>query len=104
LNKVNSKKEILAFITFIRESHSGMIKIFTLGSCMNFHLILKFVFPEAVPYYDCNHIVTRIGDHFYDITGEVDDSGFLPFDSYFTEARRFEVFKQLIIGEYSFQK
>jgi len=34
--------------------------------------LLKRVFDEAVPYYDRLHVITRIGDRFYDITGEVE--------------------------------
>lgn len=63
--------EIMTFIRTIRESHSEMVNIFTLGSCLNFYLILSQVYPDAVVYYDCNHIITRIGDKYYDITGEV---------------------------------
>lgn len=42
------------------------------GGCYKFHLILKAVYPEAIGYYDGNHVYTKIGNKVYDITGEVD--------------------------------
>ena len=45
--------------------------MYTEGSCYHFYLILKEVFPDAEPYYDNDHIVTKIDGKFYDITGEV---------------------------------
>jgi hypothetical protein len=38
---------------------------------MNFHVVLRRIYPEAVPYFNINHVITRIGDKYYDITGEV---------------------------------
>ena len=59
------------FIATIRDSFIGSQQVYTEGSCYHFYLILKQVFPDAEPYYDLDHIVTKIGDKFYDITGEV---------------------------------
>lgn len=63
---------ILHFIATIRQSHPQMENIFTKGSCFYFYLILKEVFPEAEYYDDFNHVITKIDDRFYDITGEID--------------------------------
>jgi hypothetical protein len=74
-------REILNFIYIIRESHLVMEKIFLNGSCWNFYRILKSKYPEAKPYYDVNHIITKIDNRFYDITGVVkNNKSYLPFD------------------------
>ena len=64
--------KILTFIRTIRESHPDIEYIYMNGSCLNFHFILKSVYPESIPYFNINHIVTRIDDKYYDITGVVD--------------------------------
>jgi hypothetical protein len=48
-----------------------MVDIYTKGSCMNLFVILRHIYPEAKPYYDGDHIITKIGRKYYDITGEV---------------------------------
>lgn len=69
-------RRILKFIKSVRESiaGAGAVYIYTHGSCYQFHLMLKSVLPEAIPYYNSNHVITRIGERFYDITGEVKDT------------------------------
>lgn len=63
---------VLSFIKLIREScPEWQIKIFTEGACYQFFLILQNRFPQAVPYYDGDHVITYIDGHYYDITGEV---------------------------------
>jgi hypothetical protein len=59
------------FISTIRDSFIGSQQVYTEGSCYHFYLILKSVFPNAEPYYDLDHIITKINDKYYDITGEV---------------------------------
>jgi hypothetical protein len=59
------------FIAKIRDSFIGSQQVYTEGSCYHFYLIMKEIFPEAECWYDEDHIVTKIGDSFYDITGEV---------------------------------
>jgi hypothetical protein len=63
--------EILVLIEAIRNSFHGSIRVYTQGSCYHFYKILKSVFTDAEPYYQNSHIVTKINDRFYDITGEV---------------------------------
>lgn len=65
MNKVES------FIARVRDSFIGSQQVYTEGSCYHFYLILKEVFPSAKPYYDMDHVVTKINGRFYDITGEV---------------------------------
>lgn len=58
----------------IRSAAPYMETIFRNGACWRFYLILKSVWPEAVPYIthlDGTHVITKIGDHFYDIGGKV---------------------------------
>jgi hypothetical protein len=63
--------EVKEFIATIRDSFIGSQQVYTEGSCYHFYLILKQVFPQAQAYYDDTHIITKIDDKFYDITGEV---------------------------------
>jgi hypothetical protein len=63
---------VLRFISIIRDSFIGSQQVYTEGSCYHFHKILKEVFPKAEAYTDLiGHIVTKINDKYYDITGEV---------------------------------
>lgn len=70
-------KDPLKLIDAIRNSTPYMHVIYTNGSCWKFHEILKVVYPEAIPYYmydeDGGHVLTKIGDKFYDINGVVDN-------------------------------
>lgn len=59
------------FISTIRDSFIGSQHVYTGGSCYHFYLILKKVFPNAEPFYDLDHVITKIDDKYYDITGEV---------------------------------
>lgn len=68
------------FISTIRDSFIGSQQVYTEGSCYHFYLILKEVFKDAEPYFDEDHIVTKINNKFYDITGEV--RGDLTFSKY----------------------
>lgn len=63
--------DILDVIKSIRESFYGSTVVYTNGSCYHFFNILKTIFPNAIAYYKNDHIVTKIGNKFYDITGEV---------------------------------
>ena len=65
MNKVET------FIAAVRDSFIGSQQVYTEGSCYHFYLILKEVFPQAECWYDEDHVLTKIDDKFYDITGEV---------------------------------
>ena len=71
--KLTRDRRILAFIAVIRESHPSMSWVFVNGACWNMHLILKAMWPRAVPYMDWSlgHVYSKIGKHFYDIEGRV---------------------------------
>jgi hypothetical protein len=73
-----------------------MEKIFLFGSCLNFHLILRSIFPEAKPYYNVDHIITEIDGKYYDITGQVFDiKGFLPYHEYYNKKQMSRSFTQM---------
>ena len=59
------------FISAIRDSFIGSQQVYTEGSCFQFYLILKSIFPETECYFDEDHAITKIDNKFYDITGEV---------------------------------
>lgn len=71
----NNHKKIHSFIKVIRESFPDASIIYQWGACYGFYLILKHNFPSAIAYFsdkDKDHILTKIGNRFYDITGEYD--------------------------------
>jgi len=68
---MNLNDNVLNVIKTIRKSHNGTVDIYTNGKCYHFFLILKSIFPLAEAYYDENHVITKIGNKYYDITGEV---------------------------------
>lgn len=62
------------FIKLLRNSEPDKLKeIYTFGACYKLFLLLKYVFPDAKAYFnkEKNHIITKIGDCFYDINGKV---------------------------------
>lgn len=73
-NLSKKDKDPLLIINTIRDSFIGAEEVYTKGSCYQFYKILKIMFPEAICYYDCYHVITKIGDKYYDITGEIDGS------------------------------
>lgn len=73
---VNSRQQhfrILRLISAIRGSFDDAIVVYTAGACYQFFLILRAFFPDAKPWYDgeAGHVLTRVGNRFYDITGEI---------------------------------
>jgi len=48
-------------------------KIYLNGGCYQFYKFLRVIYPDAEPYFiqTKDHIVTKIGNSYYDITGEV---------------------------------
>jgi hypothetical protein len=71
--------KILHFISTIRESFIGSEIVYTRGSCYYFFSILSAVFDTAECYYDLDHIISKIENKYYDITGEVTLGRHLPF-------------------------
>lgn len=68
---------ILEFCKIVRDSFAHAEFVYTKGSCYKFHEILKTKF-DAEPYTNIDHIISKVGNRFYDITGEVDGSSYLP--------------------------
>lgn len=67
----NRHKEILKFIETIRHSFIGTEDVYMHGSCYHFYTILKAVFKDVVPYYNQDHVISKIDGRYYDILGEV---------------------------------
>lgn len=65
-------EKITNIIKILRESYPTIETIYKEGSCYYLYLLLKEIFPEAEPYYDQNHVITKIGENYYDITGRVE--------------------------------
>ena len=99
---LNKHRKILNIISSIRNSHSKMEDIFLKGSCLNLYLILRNIFPEAVPYYNSDHIITKIDDRFYDIKGTVlDNKNYIPYKNYGKEMFK-KSFKNLYKEQFKF--
>lgn len=65
----------IAFILMLRELHPDMPRWGLEGGCFKVYLLLKQAFPDAEPWYDSSHVITKIGDAFYDIRGQVEPVG-----------------------------
>ena len=62
----NSPEE---FCRIVRESFDQSEFVYKNGSCFEFFLMLKFIYPEAEPWTNIDHVWTKIGEKFYDIEG-----------------------------------
>lgn len=83
----------MKFIDLFRSTaDKEMVRIFTCGGCYKFHLILKEVFPDAIPYKVKNsdgvmhHVLTKIDEHYFDIIGgysvdELQDCSYEPMNA-----------------------
>lgn len=65
----------LDLINALRATDDYIGEIFMQGGCYQFHLFLKAIFPEAIPYINRkkSHIYTKIGNDFHDILGVMDE-------------------------------
>lgn len=79
------KNEIkpIDFLKSLKESDFFIEYIYTNGGCYQLYKILKTIFFDAEPYIILSktHVVTKIGDKFYDINGEYinnDNADILP--------------------------
>jgi len=64
-------EQVIQFIIKVQACFPGSIQHCTRGYCFEFSDLLINVFPEGQPWYDEDHMITKIGDNFYDITGQV---------------------------------
>lgn len=79
---------VINLITEISNSNPIIEDIFLNGSCCNFYFILKSVFPESVAYFNIEHVITKIGNRYYDITGEISlkefsDKKYMPINEFY---------------------
>lgn len=82
-NEINENKALsqtsasscLLLVNSLRETDRYIESIFIQGGCYRFHLFLKNIFPDATPfiYKDKDHIVSKIGNQFFDIKGIVEN-------------------------------
>ena len=75
--------KVLRIVDAIRNSFTDAVEIYTRGGCYQFYLILQSVFPEAKAYYDDNHVITRLGENYYDITGKVKKENHIEVDIHY---------------------
>jgi len=75
---MNTEDRVLYFIASIRK-RTG-ITYYLNGHCYDFYFKLLGKFANAICYYDNDHVITKIGDKYYDITGEVERTNHLPVD------------------------
>lgn len=68
---MSKHEKILSLIKEISNSNPVMQDIFLRGSCLNFHFILKEVFADAKAYFNIDHVISKIDERYYDITGEI---------------------------------
>ena len=99
-----ANSHVIQTIRLIRDSHSEMTNIFSYGSCMNFHFILKHHYPQAELYYSIlhGHVITKIDGQFYDITGQVtrDLEEYQPLKTLYSEKRYRRSIQQMLEGEH----
>lgn len=62
--------QLLKFIQSVRNAHDNNIKIYTQGSCYQFCLMLRTIFPGEIVYdYLNGHCYFKHQDVYYDILG-----------------------------------
>ena len=61
-----------SLIKALRETDGYIAEIYLNGGCYRFYKFLKVVYPKAEPYItqDKQHVVTKLGSTYYDITGK----------------------------------
>ncbi|MEH6368498.1 MAG: hypothetical protein V7764_19695 [Pseudomonas marincola] len=64
--------DVLAFLFTLRELHPDLPRFALNGGCFKVYLVLKQAFPQAEPYYNGDHVITRIDGDYYDIRGQVE--------------------------------
>ena len=64
-------QSVLTFISLVRNSFLDAAHVYTNGSCYEFHKVLKFVYPDAIPWYHHGqgHVWSEINGVMYDING-----------------------------------
>lgn len=67
--------KLLRFIKTMRESDGYIQHIYTQGGCYQFYLILKVIYPQAVPYINTakTHVAAKLFGRLVDIEGPVEN-------------------------------
>jgi len=97
---ITEQQRIENIISAIRDIHSDINDICLNGSCMNFHVVLRRIFPNAEPYFNIDHVITKINGNFYDITGKVNPKDYSKFTSFYNKKRTSRAFTQMINYEF----
>jgi len=65
-------------IDALRRSDKYIKAIYTQGSCYQFYLFLKVIFPQSVPFITItkDHIASEIDGELFDITGIIEKFGY----------------------------
>ncbi|WP_053062566.1 hypothetical protein [Photobacterium aquae] len=96
--------DVEKLIASLRETDRYIETIFMQGSCYQFHLFLKSLYPKSRPLISKqkDHIITMIDDRCYDITGIVSSQGFSELtesDLQLVKSWSFSKYKILSLGE-----
>lgn len=75
---MTTEDRVLYFLASVRK-RTG-VKHYLNGACYDLYFKLLGKFHNAICYYDSDHVITRIGNKYYDITGEVKKEDHLPVD------------------------
>lgn len=87
--KTIKHRQILSFLTELRNSHPEQVEIFNRGSCLNLFCMLRVLYPEARCYFNVNHVITEINGKYYDINGLVTNiKSFVPFNEVYRGTKR----------------
>ena len=94
----------IEFINTLRSSDKYIQDIYTQGGCWQFHKVLKAMYPNVTPYkvksdkwcIEYDHIISKIGKDFYDITGNVNH---MYFDRKSVEEKDVEEFEKWTFGK-----
>jgi hypothetical protein len=97
--RISKHQKIINQLSLFRDAHPQIKEIFLNGSCINLFMILKSFYPEAVPYYNIDHIITRIGASYYDITGRVNPKGYSPFTNFYNKKGTSRAFAEMYNGK-----
>ena len=91
--------KVIGFIDLLKATF-GRYKDYS-GGCYKFHLILKKVFGGQ-GFYNSDHVITKIGDVYYDIDGVVESTeGYLPLSAFGEEHMQSSFWQYICtIGEY----
>lgn len=64
------------------------------GGCYKFYLMLKEEFPNVIGYYNSDHVITKIGDKYFDSTGEVKKTNHLNIDEHYSHTKLMKILKE----------